>query len=96
MDLQSIQTLVSTLGFPIVCTIGLAAFVYLTWKGQREDYNNQIKTMSERCLAREERLYSQMDKYNDALSAATNTLSKIDARISVLEDIVCNNQSKDK
>lgn len=37
-----------------------------------------------------------MDKYNDALSAATNTLSKIDARISVLEDIVCNNQSKDK
>ena len=96
MDLQSIQTLVSTLGFPIVCTIALSAFVYLTWKAQREDYNNQIKTMPERCLTREERLYSQIDKYNESLLAVTNTLSKIDARISVLEDIVCDNQSKDK
>lgn len=96
MDLQLVQTLISTLGFPIVCTIGLAFFVYLVWKAQREDYNNQLKTMSQRCLAREERLYQQLDKYNETLDEATSTLSKIDARISVLEDIVCKNYSKEE
>jgi len=49
--------------------------------------------MSERCQAREERLYQQLDKYNSALTEATSTLSKIDARISVLEDIVCKEHS---
>lgn len=96
MDLQLVQTLISSLGFPIICTIGLAFFVYLVWKAQREDYNCQLKTMSERCLAREERLYQQLDKYNETLVEATSTLSKIDARISVLEDIVCEKYSKEE
>ena len=65
MDAQTIQSIISTLGFPIVCTIGLGVFVFNIWKAQREDNNAQLAKMSERCLAREERLYEQMDKYNE-------------------------------
>ena len=88
MDAQAIQTLISTLGFPIVCSIVLGIFVFKIWKAQREDNNAQLAKMSERCLAREERLYEQMDKYNEILSDAVETLAKIDTRISVLEEIV--------
>ena len=88
MDTQTIQSLISTLGFPIVCTIGLGVFVFNIWKAQREDNNAQLTKMSERCLAREERLYQQMDKYSEILSDAVETLTKIDTRISVLEEIV--------
>ena len=94
MDTQTIQSIISTLGFPIVCTIGLSVFVFNIWKAQREDNNAQLAEMSERCLAREERLYQQMDKYNEILSDAVETLAKIDTRISVLEEIVSKNESQ--
>lgn len=94
MDVQAIQTLISSLGFPIVCTLGLGIFVFKIWKAQREDNNKQLTQMSERCLAREERLYQQMDKYNQILSDAVETLTKIDTRISVLEEIVSKNEEK--
>lgn len=88
MDTQTIQSLISTLGFPIVCSVGLGVFVFKIWKAEREDNSEQLAQMSERCLAREERLYQQMDKYNEILSDAVETLVKIDTRISVLEEIV--------
>lgn len=94
MDAQTIQTLISTLGFPVVCTLGLGVFVFKIWKAQREDNNAQLSQMSERCLAREERLYQQMDKYNAILTDAVETLTKIDTRISVLEQIVSNQQTE--
>ena len=94
MDAQTIQSIISTLGFPIVCTIGLGVFVFNIWKAQREDNNAQLAKMSERCLAREERLYEQMDKYSQILSDAVETLTKIDTRISVLEEIVSKNESQ--
>ena len=94
MDAQTIQSLISTLGFPIVCSIVLGIFVFKIWKAQREDNNAQLAKMSERCLAREERLYEQMDKYNEILSNAVETLTKIDTRISVLEEIVSKNENQ--
>ena len=94
MDAQTIQSLISTLGFPIVCSIVLGLFVFKIWKAQREDNNAQLAKMSERCLAREERLYEQMDKYNQILSDAVETLAKIDTRISVLEEIVSKNENQ--
>lgn len=94
MDAQTIQSLISTLGFPIVCSIVLGIFVFKIWKAQREDNNAQLAEMSKRCLAREERLYEQMDKYNEILSDAVETLAKIDTRISVLEEIVSKNENQ--
>ena len=94
MDAQTIQSLISTLGFPIVCSIVLGIFVFKIWKAQREDNNKQLAQMSERCLAREERLYQQMDKYNEIWSDAVETLAQIDTRISVLEEIVSKNENQ--
>lgn len=94
MDAQTIQSIISTLGFPIVCTIGLGVFVFNIWKAERQDNNAQLEQISERSLAREERLYQQMDKYNQILSDAVETLTKIDTRISVLEEIVSKNESQ--
>ena len=31
MDIQVITTLISTVGFPIVCVIGMAYFFYKVW-----------------------------------------------------------------
>lgn len=88
MDLQVIQNLISGLGFPIVCTLGLGYFVFKIWNAQRGDFNKQLQEITERADEREKSLYGLMDKYNMALSDAVETLARIDTRISVLEKII--------
>lgn len=88
MDAQTIQTLISTLGFPIVCTIGLSIFIFKIWKSQREDNNKQMEKMAERCQKREDKLFAQIDKFSETLDKFNFTLTRIDTRISVLEDVI--------
>lgn len=51
MDLSTIQTLISQLGFPICCVVFLGWFIWKIWMNQQE----QNKT-------REEKLYSFITK----------------------------------
>lgn len=43
MTVTDISQLISTIGFPIVCVIGMAWYIYETNKSQRED----IKSLNE-------------------------------------------------
>lgn len=43
MTVTDISQLISTIGFPIVCVIGMAWYIYETNKAQRED----IKSLNE-------------------------------------------------
>ena len=51
MDANTIQTAIGTLGFPIVCVIFLAWFIWNIWMGQ-QDQNKQ----------REDKLYEFLGK----------------------------------
>lgn len=60
MDVNTLQTLITTLGFPIVCTIALGFFIYKVW-GSMEQTNKE----------REDKLYELIGKcqvQNDELS----------------------------
>ena len=87
-DLNGFQTFISTLGFPIVCAIGLGYFIFRVWKAQREDNNKQMENMAERCQKREDKLFAQIDKFSETLDKFNFTLTRIDTRISVLEDVI--------
>lgn len=43
MTVADISQLISTIGFPIVCVIGMAWYIYVSNKSQRED----IKSLNE-------------------------------------------------
>lgn len=70
MDLSAILQIIDTQGFPIVCAIVLSWFIY------------KIYIQSEK---REERLHTQIDKFSDSLNSFNTTLTKIDARLEVVE-----------
>ncbi len=65
MDLNTIQALVGTLGFPIVCVIFLAWFIWKIWMGQ-QDQNQQ----------REDKLYDYLDKAQAVNEKLTKTNSE--------------------
>lgn len=87
-DLNNLQSFINGLGFPIVCAIGLGYFVCKVWKAQREDNNKQMEKMAERCQKREDKLFDQIDKFSETLDKFNFTLTRIDTRISVLEDVI--------
>lgn len=70
MDVNTIMQIIDNQGFPILCALALGWFIY------------KIYIQSEK---REERLYAQIDKFGDSLNSFNTTLTKIDARLEVVE-----------
>lgn len=86
MDVGAITALVSNLGFPIVCVIGLGWFLYQVFQKTTAQNETNMKAVQERCAAREERLYQQIDKFGESLNSFNATLIRIDARLEVVEE----------
>lgn len=62
MDATSIQTLIGTLGFPIVCVIFLGWFIFKIWMGQQETNTK-----------REDKLYEFIGKAQQVNEQLSNT-----------------------
>lgn len=45
MDMQSVTTSISQVGFPIVCVIGLSFFVYRVWQKMSEQLEKTTQTL---------------------------------------------------
>lgn len=74
MDIQIVTSLISTVGFPIVCVIGMAYFFYKMWQknSDRED----------KALAQSA---AQMEKFSNSLDKFNETLIRIDTRLEAVE-----------
>jgi len=86
--MESVVTLIQTLGFPVVCVVALAWFIYTAWNKLEAKNEKQIEQMSARCQAREDKLYEQIDKFNTTLNNFNETLVKIDTRLEYVEKAV--------
>ena len=65
MDVNTIQTAISTLGFPIVCVLFLGWFIWKIWMSQ-QDQNKE----------REDKLYEYIGKAQAVNEQLTNTNSE--------------------
>lgn len=86
MDANNVTQFIQTLGFPIFCVIALGTFIYMIWKKWTTDSATQMEKMAERCQAREDKLYEQIDKFNLSLNNFNETLVRIDTRLEQLEN----------
>lgn len=75
MDVNTVTTLITNLGFPICLVIGCMYFMYKKDQQQREDNNK-----------REDRLYNQLDNFSKTMDKFNTTLTSIDTRLSQLEN----------
>ena len=71
---MEIGEFISTLGFPIACVVACAYYIIIINRQSREDTK-----------AREERMYSQLDKFSDSLDNFNATLVRIDTRLEAVE-----------
>lgn len=85
MEPNMLKEMIGTVGFPIVCAIGMGWFIYQIYIKTVATHEREMENMSQRCQAREDKLYEQIDKFNTTLNSFNETLIRIDARLEVLE-----------
>lgn len=85
MNLETLLSAITTVGFPIVAVIGCAFFIMHMTKTYREDLNKQLEVQQAKSDEREEKLYTQLGEFNKSLQGFNNTLIKIDTRLELLE-----------
>lgn len=88
MTIDTMTSLISSVGFPIACVLGLAWFLWQMWKKQQADNEKQVETLMKQNEAREERYSKQIDKFNDTLQNFNTTLIRIDARLENVEKVL--------
>ncbi|HIX13551.1 MAG TPA: hypothetical protein H9985_08095 [Candidatus Anaerofilum faecale] len=72
--MEGITTIIQNMGFPIACVIACGWYILKLSEQSRTDSTK-----------REERLFSQLDKFSDSLDNFNSTLVRIDARLEAVE-----------
>ncbi len=71
MDMTIVGELIATLGFPIVCVIGLGFFVYKIWQ---------------QSVVREEKLMNEIAENREVNSKAIDTISQFAEKLTNVEN----------
>ena len=88
MDLNSIVQLITTLGFPIVCVIAMAWFIYKFYNdGQKQNAENMEK-VQERCKEREEKLYAEIRENREVNAKAIDTIAHYAEKLDIIQQDV--------
>ena len=72
MEFAAIVELIPTLGFPIVCVLGLGWFIYKIYNDSQKEKEElaaqnaaNMQAVQDRCQEREDKLYAQLDKQTE-------------------------------
>ena len=83
--MNEIVSVVEGLGFTVACVVSCGIFIWKTQQQSREDAINREEREREETAKREERMYSQLDKFGDSMDKFNDTLIVIDTRLQRVE-----------
>ena len=84
MDMQTITNLITTVGFPIVCCLGLGWFIYKFSNQQRDDNIHREEKLMD-CIDNQNKVLVSINSNMDKMSV---TLDNMNQRLNVLEEKV--------
>jgi hypothetical protein len=88
MDMNTVVTLIGTLGFPIVACIVMGWFIFKIYKNTTEENARNMAAVQARCAEREEKLYSELEKCHEINAKAVETIAVYTERLGVVEQDV--------
>lgn len=85
MDANTVTQLVTSLGFPIVCCLGMGYFIFTIYKNTTAENKENMEAVQARCKEREEKLYEEI-KENRAVNAkAIETIALYAERLDAIQ-----------
>lgn len=85
MEFAGLVELIPTLGFPIVCVIGLGWFIYKIYGDTTKQNAENMQKVQERCQEREDKLYSQLEKQNEINGKFAAIIAQYDIKLDVIQ-----------
>lgn len=86
MDVGTITSLITTLGFPIVCVIGLGWFIYKIYTDQQKASEANMEKVQARCKEREEKLYHELAENRAINEKAIDTIAHYVEKLDVIQN----------
>lgn len=83
--LGAIAEFIPTLGFPIICVIGLGWFIYKIYNDTTKQNNANMEAVQARCKEREEKLYAQLEKQNEINGKFANIIAQYDVKLDTMQ-----------
>lgn len=80
-----IAELLPTIGFPILCVIGLGWFIYKIYTDTTKQNNANMEAVQARCKEREEKLYAQLEKQNEINGKFANIIAQYDVKLDTIQ-----------
>ena len=88
MDVAILSEVVGAVGFPIVCALGMGWFIYQVFLKTTAQNQENMKQVQERCAAREEKLYTQIEKAQEINGKAIATITLYAERLTDIQQDV--------
>lgn len=88
MDAGTITSLISSLGFPIVCVIALGYFSFYMVKETNRISAESMEKLQERCAARENKLYEEIKENRKVNAKAIETIAHYAEKLDIIQDDV--------
>ena len=85
MDISAITGIISNLGFPVACVIGLAWFAWYMVKHTNEINAKNMEQVQNRCKEREEKLYEEIKANREINAKAIETIAHYAEKLDVIQ-----------
>lgn len=84
--MEAVVTLISTVGFPIACAIGMGWFIYQIFLKTTAQNEKNMERVQARCKEREEKLYSEIEKNRQINEKAIETIAQYAGRLETIQN----------
>lgn len=85
MDVAAVTTLITEVGFPIVCVFALAWFAYYMVKKTNEQNATNMEKLQNRCIEREKILYEEIKENREVNAKAIQTIAHYAEKLDVIQ-----------
>lgn len=83
--LAFIAELIPTLGFPIICVLGLGWFIYKIYGDTTRQNAENMEKVQARCQEREDKLYKQLEKQNEINGSFAAIIAQYDIKLNTIQ-----------
>lgn len=85
MEFAAFIELIPTLGFPIICVIGLGWFIYKIYSDTTKQNIENMDKVQARCQEREDKLYNQLEKQNEINGKFAAIIAQYDVKLNAIQ-----------
>lgn len=85
MDASTITQLVTSLGFPVFCCLGMGYFIFHIYKNTTAENKANMEAVQARCKEREEKLYEEIKENRMVNAKAIETIAHYAEKLDVIQ-----------